>query len=722
LYTRWLRLLPYALLIGLAAVAYVNAGHPTFFFDSAGTLIENPRTIDLGGTWRRFWETPLAADEQLSHLTFAFSYALNRALGRPGFGVAGFLVFNVLLHALNTCLVFVLTRTLLRLVQPDRPTAVAIPIVVAALFAVHPMHGSSVAYIAQRRGMLATTFYLFGTLAYLRGRRPGRANAGRPVLLGATVLVCWWLGYRAKSVGLTLPLALLALEFCLRANDPAALRRYWRYLGSGLAVCLAAGLVFLWSRGLLAPREQAGYLAPGPHFLTEARVFVQYWKLLILPLPGWMSIDHDFSISTSLFEPRVLAALALHAVLLVAAVFAAKRRYTLAAAGILWFYVTLLPYALVPQSELFVEYKTYLPSIGLVLILADFVRRWADRAGVRACSGAIGAAVVVLLGLTLHRNRVYQSDLALWSDAVAKSPHRLRPRVNLANSLAKLGRADEAMAQLTAALQIAPHSYTAHTGLGLALVEKGRLEEARQQYEAALAAKPDYVEAHIDLALLLARQGRLDEANAHYEQALHDDPESDEAHNNLAVNLARQGRTAEAVDHLVTALRLNPEYAEAHCNLALTLVKLGRTDEAIAHYQEAIKLDPRNVPAHYKLGEALAAQGKTDDAIAQYRHALQLKPDLAPAHCALGDALRSRREFEGALRHYREAVRLEPSYADAHYGRGQVLEDLGRPTEAAAAYQQVLRVNPEHAAARARLEALVAGGGIAAPTSANRPE
>jgi tetratricopeptide (TPR) repeat protein len=716
----WLRWIPYLVLVGLAVLAYVNAGHPAFFFDSAGTLIQNPRTVDLGGTWRQFWQHPLAADEQLSHLTFAGSYALNRALGRPGFEVAGFLVFNVLLHGLNACLVYILVRSLLRLLHPDQAAPTMIPLVLAALFAVHPLHGSSVAYIAQRRGMLATTFYLLATLAYLSARRPGPVRAKR-VVLGAAVLACWWLSYRAKSVGLTLPVALLVLEFGLRAGDRAALRRYLRYLVPGLVICAAVGIVFAWTRSPVSPQEQAGYLPPGPHFLTELRVFVHYWKLLLLPLPGWMSIDHDFAPSVSIVEPRVLAALTFHVVLLAMAVLAARRGYTLAAVGVLWFYVTLLPYALVPQSELLVEYKTYLPSIGLVAILAELLGRWARRGGTVSSLGVAGVAVALLLGLTLHRNRVYQSDLALWSDAAAKSPNRLRPRVNLANSLRMLGRLDEAIEQYHVALAIAPHSYTAHSGLGLVLVDQGRLEEARQQYEAALSAKPDYAGAHLNLALLLARQGHVEEANAHDEQVLRDDPENDEAHNNLAVNLARQGRLAEAVDHFVTALRLNPEYAEAHCNLALTLVKQGRLDEAIVHYRAAIRLEPRYAPAYYKLGEALAAQGKTEAAIAQYQRALALKPDFAPAHCALGDALRSRKEPAAALEHYRAALRADASYADAAYGLGQALEDLGRPAEAVAAYRQALRCNPEHAGAKARLEVLARPSVAPALPSAKLP-
>lgn len=702
--------MPFPVIAALSAVAYLNAGHAEFFFDSAGALIANPRTTDLGGTFRRLWQAPLGADEQVSHLTFALNYALNRALGRPGFEVAGFLVFNVLLHALNGCLVYVLLRRLWHAVHPDRPPPILLPLLVASLFVVHPLHASSVAYIAQRRGVLATAFYLLGVLAYLRLRTDTRRALWRSVLRGAVVALCWWLSFRSKSMGLTLPATLLALEFCLRAPDRTALRRYVRVLVPGVVLCLLAMLVFLWAQGLLdvahlriRPHGHAEIQAAWPHFLAECRVFMQYWKLLLLPWPQWMSIDHDFPVAGS-----ALPAVIFHALLLALGIFAARRRYTLAAAGLFWFYVTLLPYAVVPQSELFVEYKTYLPSIGLALILAELLTRAAVWPGAVPSALACGLVAAVLLGTTIYRNRVYRSTASLWADAVAKYPQRLRPRVNLGTALLSAGRVDQAIEQFNAALQINPNSYTARTGLGVALADQGKLDEARPYYEAALAIKPDYAEALIDLALLLSRQGKLDEADAHYEEALQSEPENDKAHNNLGVNLAREGRTAAALEHFAAALRANPEYAEAHFNLALTLVKVDRFDEAVAHYRTAIRLDPQYCPAYYKLGEALVLQGQMDAAIAQFHAALRIKPDFAPAHGALGGVLQKQGQLDRAMQQYREALRLEPSYADAHYGLGQVLEALGRVADAVAEYQQALRSNPEHAAARARLDALSA--------------
>jgi protein O-mannosyl-transferase len=678
----WQALAP-LILVALSIGTYLNAGHKEFFFDSAGTLIENPRILNVGQTFARLFTAPLSADEQLAHLSFALNYAVNHALGRPGLNVTTFLAFNVLVHALNVCLVYLLLRALLQRLQPAQPTPIGIPLVLAALFAVHPLHASSVVYVAQRRGEMAATFVLLGVLAYLRlrGVTPWKWTRTNLLLVGAIPL-CLWLGYRSKSIALTFPLVILALEFSYLAPNRAALRRYLRYLLPAVLACLALGGVFLWAQGLLELRHLRilphgqQLQSPGLHFLTEARAFVHYWKLLLLPLPVWMSIDHDFPLSTDLLHRGEIFALAFHAALLTLAVLSALRGYVLAAAGVLWFYVTLLPYAIVPQTELLVEYKTYLPSVGLVLILAELLqRRWLHVPQPPKLAATCIVAALLLV-TTVRRNVIYQSPVNLWTDALAKYPHSLRPHSNLASVLLKQGRVDEAMTHFEAALQIAPASFTSHTGLGLALVEEGRIDEAIAEYNAALRIDPDYPDAHLSLGTALSRLNRLDEANTHYLAVLSKNPDNPEAHNNLGINLAKLGRDADALEQFAAAVRLRPDYPDAHFNRALTLTRLGRNDEALQDYRTAIRLKPDYFAAHYKFAAALAALGQTEPAIKHYTEALRLRPDLLDAELELGD----------------------------------LLARLGRTAEAASHYQRVLQLNPENAAARHRLTALTTGG------------
>ncbi len=632
-------------LIGLVAAAYVNADHEEFFFDSAGSFIENPRVFKVGQAFGKLFRSPLAADEQLCHFTFALNYRLNRALGLRGFDVTTFLAFNALIHAINACLVYALLRSILGWLQPDRPPPMALPLALAALFAVHPLHGSTVAYIAQRRGAMATTFFLLAVLTWLRVRRPQPWTAKR-LPLTVCLPLCQWLSYRSKSLGLTLPLVILMVEFCLRAPDRAALRRYLRWFVPGVALAACGLLFFLWQQGLLDV-QNLRILPYGPkdlhgawvHLLTESRVFLHYWKLLLLPLPRRMSIDHDFALSHTLLEHGAILALLFHGSLTVLAVAAARKGLTLAAIGILWFYFTLLPYAVLPQAELMVEYKTYLPSIGLTLVLAEvFYRPW-PRIGPVAKPAAAAVAGLLLLGATITRNKVYRSPVDLWADAVAKYPNFQRPHSNLAAALVKEKRIDEAIWHFKEAIRLLPSCHPAYAGLGVALAEQGNLEQAIECYNLALRLKPDYVEAHVTLGIALSKLGRVEEANQHYQQALKEQPTCFEAHNNLAINLARQGKLAEAVEHFRAGLEINPESVEGHFNLGLTLERQEAWPEAIEHYRFTLKLEPKHWQAHFKLAEALFALGRLDEAIVHYREVVRINPDFALGRQSLERAL-----------------------------------------------------------------------------------
>ena len=468
------RSLPCVVLFAIAAVAYLNADHEEFLFDSGIHHIDRPEHTEgpLQVT-RTFWQGRLNPDAPFTYLTFAWNYSFNKALGLDGFDISTFLIVNVLVHGINACLVFFLVRAMLRQVAPGGPPALWIPLALAALFAAHPMHASSVAYIIQRRGALATTFYLLAVLCFLRvRRRPGygkesggasSGDAGAPpkptsawpwtrIAEAAAIPILYWFSLRSKNLGVTLPFTLLAVEFCLRAPDRAALKRYLALMVPGLAICTLGMFGFLWMRGLFDPRTfTIHYFGPETshgawqHLLTEARVFVHYWKLLLLPLPRWSSIDHDFTLSRHLWDHYAIVAMGFHGLLLVLAAYAALKRYTLAATGIFWFYVALMPYAALPQRELLVEYKTYLPSVGVVLILAEVLRLIRHRVPKVVQASVLVAVAAALLSTTIRRNVIYQSAFNLWSDAVKKSPNHHRPHCNMAIDMATQGKIDQAI-------------------------------------------------------------------------------------------------------------------------------------------------------------------------------------------------------------------------------------------------------------------------------------
>ncbi|UCD28571.1 MAG: tetratricopeptide repeat protein [Planctomycetota bacterium] len=707
------------LLVVLASVGYLNADHEEFLFDSGFSYAEMANPSQALGRYiqRTFWP-PWRPGQNLTRVSFMLNAMVNRTLGLEWFDVTSFLVVNVLIHAFNVCLVYFLVSAMLGRIDPDRPKPVWIPLALAALFAVHPIHASSVAYIIQRRGALATTFYVLAILSYLGARKNDKSTFSRPwqrFALAAAVPICYWLSIKSKPMALTLPFAILAIEFCLRASDRVALKRYLIVLIPGMVLSVIAMFIFAWSQGLFDPstfqiRPWGHQLIWGPwvHFLTESRAFVHYWKLLILPLPQWSCVDHDFELSRSLLDRYAIIAIVFHGFLLLAAVFAALRRYPLAAAGIFWFYITLIPYIALPQVELLVEYKTYLPSIGLFLILAEVFRGLQHRIPPVATTVMIVAMAAVLLTTTVRRNVIYQSAFNFWSDVLEKYPNHHRPNDSLGIVLYKQGKINEAIAHYRKALQIAPNYPEALNNLAAALVHVGQIDEGIECYKKSLKIKKRHPHAHYNLANALVKKGNIDEAIYHYHQAMEFEPNYPYIYHKLARALMKKGSIDEGLARYQEALEMMPDKAVVHNSMALDLSRLNRTKEAIEHYTMALQLRPDYAQAHNNLGTLYARLEKLAEAIKHFEKAVKIDPKFSEAYNNLGGTYARLKQFDKARKHLQTALKINPNFANAYANLGNVLFEQGKISEAIANYHKALGINPAHLPAQNGLKAALA--------------
>ncbi len=729
----------------LACLCYLNADHDEMLFDTADILKFKDAIDDgVGEAIVSFWRGRLHFNAPLTYVTYGFNHSLNRRLGLPGFDLTSFLVVNVLLHAANAFLVYRLLRSLLRCHEPPVTSSLWVALAPALLFAVHPMHASSVAYIHQRRGLLATFFYLIGTLVYLHARRrwtapgtvpisprrgsqarcPQRSSAGespakwglspsfRWVLPVVGVLVLWWLSLGSKGLGLTLPVTLLAVELCVRAPRLRITARHAAMAGCAAAVWMGIILLLLWRWGLFDPASfrikawgPPDLWGPWPHFLTEARVFLHYWKLLLLPLPRWSTIDHDVRLSYTLFEHLAVLAIAVHAVVLAAAVIAARRGYTLAALGVFWFYVALIPYVLLPQREVMVEYKTYLPAIGVAMIVAEILRRLQPGVHLKWQVPAVAAITLLLAVTTLRRNVIYESTINLWSDAVAKSPDKARPHFNLANSLFQADRLDEAIAHYERALEIGTDPARAHNNLGIALMQRERVDEARRHFASAVEIAPQFYHASNNLGTALKKLGRRAEAVEAFRRAIELRPDFHEGRFNLGSTLIQLEQHDEAAEHLRAYLKHRPEYGHAHGLLAAALFEQRNWNEAVEHYERAVRLVPETAEYHCGLGTALMSLNRFDEAIKAFVEAVRLRPKYPEALVNLGTTLVLAKRDVEAETCYRYALAADAQFAPARIALGDLLRRLGRCDEAVTHYAQALLIDAADARARAGLDA-----------------
>jgi serine/threonine-protein kinase len=307
------------------------------------------------------------------------------------------------------------------------------------------------------------------------------------------------------------------------------------------------------------------------------------------------------------------------------------------------------------------------------------------------------------LAMTLEK--LSRRDEAIRYYTAARS---LRPDAahELAHALASQGESDEGIGVLRDLVRLRPTNGR-HLGcLGNLLRSRGRSQEAAVVLETAVAVLRDAVRrapedayAHFSLGYALGQQGKHDEAIAEYREDIRIQRDDAVAHDNLGVELQELGKLDEAIAEHRTAIQLQPQYAIAHESLGSALDEQGKLEAAIAHFRDAIRIQPDFNRFHDKLGWALYRQDKRDEAIAQFRTAIRLKPDDAIAHNNLGLALAGAGKRSEAIAEYRAAMRHDPEYARPHYNLGGSFFEERKLAEAIAEYRAAVRLDPEFAVA-----------------------
>jgi tetratricopeptide (TPR) repeat protein len=503
-------------------------------------------------------------------------------------------VTNLLLHIFNTLLLFGL---LYRMTE-----ALGRSTFVAGLFAVHPLHVESVAWISERKDVLSTLFWLLTMWAYVAYvRRPGR----RRYLL---MLLLFALGLMAKPMLVTLPFVLLLLDFWPLQRGLELPRLVKEKLPLFALAAVSSVVTFLVQRqgGAVKGFERV----PLSLRLTHAPVaYLAYIGKMLWPVR--LAALYPIGTATPIWLGS-LGALLLIGVTIFA--IRAGRRHGYFPVGWLWYVGTLIPVIGLVQvgDQSLADRYTYVPLIGLFLIVAwgapELVARW--RYGKSALPFVAACVLLACAALARVQVRYWSDSTALWQHAIEVTEGNYTAHNNLGAVLVKQGRADEAIPHFAEALRIRPNFAPAQNNMGMALMWQGKLDEAARYFGEALRNQPDYVDAQNNLGMALTWQGKLDEAVRHFDEALRLNPDFAEAHDKLGNALAGQGRVDEAIAEYTEALRLKPGLAEAHNDLGVALGRQGKLDEATRHFVEALRIRPDYVDASNNLKLALASQGK----------------------------------------------------------------------------------------------------------------
>ena len=595
---------------------------------------------------------------------------------------------SVLLHAINTILVFLLLRSL--------TGATWRSLFVAALFAVHPLRIESVAWVAERKDVLSGCFGLLSLIFYARyAQKSGTesspfADGKQKSIFYLLSLFFFALGLMSKPMLVTWPFVMLLLDYwplrrfrfsmppverskfvfshpCLLRGRRSAHREadlrlqsvansvcdgksnfdsvpsvaknpgLWRLVFEKIpffALAVVASVV------TFVVQKRGGSLAAGeslPLGARSANALISYCRHL-----GKMFWPTDLAVFYPYpgHWPMAKVLLAGLLILGISALLIVKwRRYPFLLMGWLWYCGTLVPVIGLVQTggQALADRHTYIPSLGMLILATwgayELARRWRHH-GITLLAAGL-AAIFVCMALT-------RQQIGYWKDSETLFRH---------------------------ALEVTENNYVAHDNFGLALDMKGR----------------------------------LDEAISHYQEAIRLTPDNADAHNNLGAAFDKKNKTDEAISHYQEAIRLTPDVAGYHDNLGNALLKKGQIDEAIIQYQVAIRLGPDDALAHYNLGNALRNKGHIDETIRQFQEAIRLKPDNALIHNSLGNALLKKGQIDSAMSHYQEAIRLRPDDALAHYNLGVALSMKGQIDEAIIQYQAATRLKPDDIDARNNL-------------------
>ena len=638
---------PILALVLMVAISYFPATHAGFVWDDE--IITEARPVRTVAGLEQIWFSPREIKREghywpMLYTTFWIEHKL------WGFAPAGYHVVNILLHLINTLLLWHILR---RLVVPGAWFVVAV-------FAVHPLHVESVAWVIERKDVLSGLFYFTAALAYMRFVEV--PSPRRYVL----VLLLFAAGMLSKSIVITLPAALLIWHWWKqdRVSTSDVLRLLPLFaLGLGIALAdmafyrsiesLSLGYSLI-ERVLIASRALCFYVGK-LLWPVDLAVIYPLWDISAADPVAWLYVIGAVAVPVALYVLR-------------------HRIGRGALAGALFFAVTLSPvlgfvdYGYM-QYAFVADRFQYLAGIGVMAVVIGAVLRVAGRLP-RVAMVGISCGVLIALGILTYRQAdIWRDNVTLHSHIIALNPKARGAHHNLGKGLLDQGRVEESLAATRIALAQHPSSSGLNVNLGAAFINKGRADEAEKHLRRAVDLDPSYTDAHVNLGLALIELGRLD----------------------------------EAVKHLRHVATLDPSHVKAHINLGRALLDQGRVEESIVATRVALKHDPTSVEANVNLGSALIDQGQLDEAEQYLRRALQYNPDNPNILQNLAEALRMQRRYEEALDCYTAVIDIDPTMVMAYAGKGDTLFQLERYAEAIPVLERAVALHPGTPLARSML-------------------
>jgi len=646
------------LVVVLLVLVYANALDNDFHYDDFHSIVDNRHVRSLANI-PQFFTDPQTFSMLTQRAMFRplvlTSYAVNFHFGQ--YRTYGYRVLNLGVHAVCALLVFALARSL-----GLKPLWSGFA---SLAFAFHPVQAETVNYISSRSESLAAMGYLLALVAFLqlRGRSVGGKRSGWwPYAL---VLVGLVIGLLAKSIVVTLPLAVLFLDWWRRNRKRhVSSEAGWKpeLIRVHLSLWIVAALYVVIVKEFAATALSTPVRSLDVQLLTQAKALVYYAMLAVMPVK--LSIDHQFLASEAVPSVAVVVSalfVASSVALLVRRATGVMRTLLLPA---VWSGLVLLPTVIVPLNVLVNEHRLYLPlafgAIALAALMPVGEKGGAAVNRFRLLPVVLGVCLLAYALTTHQRNQAWRDGFTIWSDAISKGPLMFRAHQELGGVYESRDDFAAALGRYETAATLAPQVPEVHYNKGNALRGLGRLPEAELAYRMSIETSSEtFVPALVNLGLLLRPQqpdesmtlierastlepgnpdawlalglvhkdrDDLQAAESAFEKALGIAPASSVIHYSLGNLYLDDGRLEAAVNRYQDAISLNEASHDARYNLALTYLRLGRYRDALALSTSGLKRWPEGVKLHYALARAQEGLGMKVAAVESYRRFLPHAP------------------------------------------------------------------------------------------------
>jgi len=583
------------------------------------------------------------------HPLTILSLALNYRAG--GLNPQGYYLVNIVLHVLNTMLVFwfifFLTRRNLLMAS-----------VVSLFFGIHPMHVESVAWISERKDVLYVFFFMAALITYLFYRQTGKA-----VWYFSTLLL-FILSCLSKEMAIVFPVILLLTDYL---KDVKQVRRIVvEKIPFVIVAILLVGIeikIQSYNSGhylKLYTFFERVMFASYAAIIYIIRLFVPYKLSAFYPYPNVSNIPLIFY-----FSPFILI------LLLTALVYWYKKKQKELVFGLLFYFATIvLVVQFIPLNPaISPDRYSYLSYIGLLFMAAHVISKiWQSKSGTLSYIKypvvivvAIGA--VIFSCQTYARTQVWKNSYTLWTNVIDNYPEAGEAYIGRGGYYSSINDVDKELAEYTKAIAIDSAYAPAYTNRGLRYLKLGKYDKAVSDFTKAIAF----------------------------------DSTSDDAYTNRGIAYLKSGNTNLALADLNRAIQLDSISANSYDNRGVLYAKIGRNDLAMADFNKAIEVDSTYADAYYDRGSLYSSYNNTDRAMADFNKALQLNPDDGGAYCKRGIVYLKKNDNDKALNDFTMAITLDTTDADAYNNRGTLYLYSGKINLALADYNKAIALNGSYA-------------------------